>query len=82
MQVKSITQKLDDLYEFDREPVNKKSLQGIGNFLGSFADDHRSANSIFKWKYFSYSAKLVHGCGNFNLVFKRHLLVGKKTQSS
>jgi len=50
MQVKSITQKLDDLYEFDREPVNKKSLQGIGNFLGSFADDHRSANSIFKWK--------------------------------
>jgi len=40
MQIKSITQKLDALYEFDREPVNKKSLQGIGNFLGSFAGEH------------------------------------------
>lgn len=40
MQVKAITQKLDALYEFDREPVNKKSLQGIGNFLGSFAGEH------------------------------------------
>ena len=40
MSIKSITQKLDALYEFDREPVNKKSLQGIGNFLGSFAGEH------------------------------------------
>lgn len=40
MQIKSITKKLDALYEFDKEPVNKKSLQGIGNFLGSFAGEH------------------------------------------
>lgn len=40
MHTKSITQKLDALYEFDREPVNKRSLQGIGNFLGSFAGEH------------------------------------------
>ncbi len=40
MGVGSIAKKLDDLYEFDREPVNKNSLQGIGNFLGSYAGEH------------------------------------------
>ncbi len=40
MGVGSIAKKLDDLYEFDREPVSKNSLQGIGNFLGSYAGEH------------------------------------------
>lgn len=40
MKIGTITKKLDQLYEFDREPVNEKSLQGIGNFLGSFAGEH------------------------------------------
>ena len=36
----TIAQKLDQLYEFDREPVSKNKLQGIGNFLGMFAGEH------------------------------------------
>ena len=40
MKIGTITKKLDALYEFDREPVKKSSLQGIGNFLGSFAGEH------------------------------------------
>ena len=40
MKIATITKKLDQLYEFDREPVKKKNLQGIGNFLGIFAGEH------------------------------------------
>lgn len=40
MNIGTISKKLDQLYEFDREPVSKKSLQGVGNFLGSFAGEH------------------------------------------
>lgn len=40
MEVSSITKKLDKLYEFDREPVTKNRLQGIGNFLGIYAGEH------------------------------------------
>jgi cytosine permease len=40
MKIATISKKLDALYEFDREPVNNKSLQGIGNFLGSYAGEH------------------------------------------
>jgi purine-cytosine permease-like protein len=40
MKIQTISKKLDSLYEFDREPVTKNALQGIGNFLGSFAGEH------------------------------------------
>jgi purine-cytosine permease-like protein len=40
MKASSITSKLDKLYEFDREPVTKNRLQGIGNFLGLYAGEH------------------------------------------
>ncbi|MCF8226984.1 MAG: hypothetical protein K9J30_13995 [Bacteroidales bacterium] len=36
----AITKRLDALYEFDREPVTKNKLQGIGNFLGMYAGEH------------------------------------------
>ncbi|MFH0759086.1 MAG: hypothetical protein V2B15_17500 [Bacteroidota bacterium] len=36
----SISKRLDSLYEFDREPVAKNKLQGIGNFLGMYAGEH------------------------------------------
>ena len=36
----SIARRLDALYEFDREPVSKNKLQGIGNFLGMYAGEH------------------------------------------
>ena len=36
----TISRRLDSLYEFDREPVSKNKLQGIGNFLGIYAGEH------------------------------------------
>lgn len=36
----SISQKLDALYEYDREPVHEKHLHGVGNFLGVYAGEH------------------------------------------
>lgn len=36
----SITERLDQLYEFDREPVTPGKLQGIGNFIGIYAGEH------------------------------------------
>lgn len=36
----TIAKRLDALYEFDREPVRKNKLQGIGNFLGMYAGEH------------------------------------------
>jgi purine-cytosine permease-like protein len=40
MKIRTISKKLDSLYEFDREAVTKNALQGIGNFLGSYAGEH------------------------------------------
>jgi purine-cytosine permease-like protein len=40
MKIATISKKLDALYEFDREPVSNNALQGIGNFLGSYAGEH------------------------------------------
>lgn len=40
MKIGAISKKLDALYEFDREPVRQNALQGIGNFLGSYAGEH------------------------------------------
>jgi purine-cytosine permease-like protein len=36
----SFIQRLDGLYEFDREPVSKNSLQGATNFMGFYAGEH------------------------------------------
>ncbi|MFC1528297.1 purine-cytosine permease family protein [Candidatus Latescibacterota bacterium] len=35
-----ITERLDALYEFDREPVTEGKLQGIGNFIGMYSGEH------------------------------------------
>jgi purine-cytosine permease-like protein len=40
MESTSISQKLDALYEFDREPVHQQHLHGVGNFLGVYAGEH------------------------------------------
>ncbi len=37
---KAFTKRLDALYEFDREPVKEKNLQGPGNFIGLYASEH------------------------------------------
>lgn len=35
-----VVERLDALYEFDREPVSEKKLQGAGNFVGLYAGEH------------------------------------------
>jgi len=37
---RSLTERLDGLYEFDREPVSESRLQGTGRFVGMFAGEH------------------------------------------
>ena len=37
---KSLTERLDALNEFDREPVSSNRLQGAGNFIGLYAGEH------------------------------------------
>ncbi|MGH9628026.1 MAG: purine-cytosine permease family protein [Bryobacteraceae bacterium] len=39
-------QKLDQLYEFDREPVSEDRLLGPGYFIGSFAGEHVAATEF------------------------------------
>ncbi len=36
----SITERLDAINEFDREPVSEDALQGSGNFVGLYAGEH------------------------------------------
>ena len=36
----TLAERLDALYEFDREPVSENKLQGIGNFIGMYAGEH------------------------------------------
>ncbi len=38
--------KLDQLYEFDREPVSKDKLLGPGYFIGAFAGEHVAATEF------------------------------------
>lgn len=37
---RTLTDRLDALYEFDREPVPEAKLQGAGNFIGVYAGEH------------------------------------------
>jgi purine-cytosine permease-like protein len=36
----ALTDRLDALYEFDREPVSAGKLQGFGRFVGTYAGEH------------------------------------------
>ncbi len=36
----SVAERLDALYEFDREPVSKNKLQGVGSFIGMYSGEH------------------------------------------
>ena len=44
--VKTLTQRLDQLYEFDREPVSINKLQGRGKFAALFAGEHIAATEF------------------------------------
>ena len=36
----TLAERLDALYEFDREPVTANKLQSVGNFIGMYAGEH------------------------------------------
>src|SRR5512145_1903161 len=40
MSASSVTDRLDALYEFDREPVRPERLKGFSNFAGLYAGEH------------------------------------------
>lgn len=42
----SATQRLDELYEFDRQPVSDDRLLGPGYFIGSFSGEHVAATEF------------------------------------
>jgi NCS1 family nucleobase:cation symporter-1 len=42
----SAVQKLDELYEFDRQPVSDDRLLGLGYFVGSFSGEHVAATEF------------------------------------
>lgn len=42
----SAVQKLDELYEFDRQPVSNDRLLGLGYFIGSFSGEHVAATEF------------------------------------
>lgn len=45
-QLKNLTRRLDQLYEYDREPVDEKKLHGPGKFIGLFAGEHVAATEF------------------------------------
>jgi cytosine permease len=57
-----LTQKLDALYEFDREPVSRGRLQGIGNFIGVYAGEHVAGTEFVIGPLF-----VVHGVSAIDL---------------
>lgn len=36
----TLTERLDAMYEFDREPVTENKLHSVGNFIGMYAGEH------------------------------------------
>jgi cytosine permease len=65
----SVTERLDSLYEFDREPVTKEKLQGAGSFIGMYAGEHVAGTEFIIGPLF-----VAHGVAAIDLFLG--LLVG------
>ncbi|MFH1940770.1 MAG: hypothetical protein ABIL68_01605 [bacterium] len=65
----SLTERLDALYEFDREPVSQNKLQGFGKFLGMYAGEHVAGTEFVIGPLF-----VVHGVSASDLFLG--LIVG------
>lgn len=63
MNLSRIVSKMDGLYEFDREPVSQKKLQGGGKFAGIFAGEHVAATEFVIGAFF-----VLHGVTFHDLV--------------
>ena len=59
-----VAQRLDALYEFDREPVAEGRLQGIGNFIGMYAGEHVAGTEFVIGPLF-----VVHGVSALDLFW-------------
>ena len=59
---KGIIQRLDGLYEFDREPVPPSKLQGAANFIGLYAGEHVAGTEFIIGPLF-----VAHGVSAANL---------------
>ncbi len=59
-----MTDQLDHLYEFDREPVSKERLQGGTRFAGLFAGEHVAATEFVIGAFF-----VLHGVNLHDLLF-------------
>ena len=64
-QAKNMTSQMDNLYEFDREPVSPDKLQTGGKFAGLFAGEHVAATEFVIGAFF-----VLHG------VTAKDLLIG------
>ena len=58
----SISERLDALYEFDREPVTTNRLEGAGNFIGLYAGEHVAGTEFVIGPLF-----VAHGVGASDL---------------
>jgi purine-cytosine permease-like protein len=65
----SFVDRLDHLYEFDREPVTADKLQGAGNFIGVYSGEHIAGTEFVIGPLF-----VAHGVAAFDLF--AGLLVG------
>ena len=65
----SLTQRLDALFEFDRQPVAENKLQGPGKFIGLFAGEHVAATEFVIGPMF-----VIHGVAAVDLFWG--LLIG------
>ncbi len=66
---RTITERLDAINEFDREPVSNDRLQGPGNFIGLYAGEHVAGTEFVIGPLF-----VAHGVAAADLVLG--LLVG------
>ncbi len=66
---RSLTEKLDALYEFDREPVAPNKLQKASNFIGLYAGEHVAGTEFVIGPLF-----VAHGVTAFDLFIG--LLIG------
>jgi len=60
----TLTQRLDNLYEFDRQPVTADKLQGPGRFIALFAGEHVAATEFVIGAMF-----VIHGVSARDLFF-------------
>lgn len=59
----SLVDRLDSMYEYDREPISEGKLQGIWNFLGMYAGEHVAGTEFVIGPLF-----VVHGVTAKDLI--------------